>query len=148
MCYVKSGFMSVQIMSSHRQHRFFLQPLQQHKRVYIEMKGTGNVQCNFKHQNQSSVSFYKVEKLAIFKALFICMVCMQFLTITNLMRLFIVTCAKRPACHMFFELVNLVEVIIYFHSSIQQQIGDQEDIYFRFITGIFFHFETLVETFH
>ena len=64
---------------------------------------------------------HKVEKLAIFKALFICMVCMQFLTITNLMRLFIVTCAKRPACHMFFELVNVVEVIIYklFHSSIQ-----------------------------
>ena len=106
MCYVKSGFMSVQIMSLQRQHRFFLQ---QHKRVYIEMKGTGNVQCNFNHQNQSSVSFYKVEKLAIFKALFICLVCMQFLTITNLMRLFSVTCAKRPACHMFFFLNQLIQ---------------------------------------
>ena len=76
------------------------------------MKGTGNAQCDFNHQNYSSVSLYKVEKLVIFKALFICLVCMQFLTITNLMRLFIVTCAKRPACHMFFELVNLVEFII------------------------------------
>ena len=54
----------------------------------------------------------KLKNWPFSKALFICLVSVHFLTITNPMRLFIVTCAKRPDSHMFFELVNLVEVII------------------------------------